>query len=93
MQAGIAPSLRFVRSSAAAMPPADVAMLTDLLGVPFVNSYGMTETGGGVISTLPGLPYPPGSPGVAISPGLEIIILNDDGVEVPLGQTGEVCVK
>lgn len=54
------------------MDPADVQQLETLLGVPFVDSYGMTETGGGVFSTLPGLPIPAGSAGVPISAGLEV---------------------
>jgi len=54
------------------MDPKDVAQLEDVLGVPFVDSYGMTETGGGVFSTLPGLPSPAGSVGVPLSAGLEV---------------------
>lgn len=50
----------------------DIAQLEETLGVPFVDSYGMTETGGGVFSTLPGVATPPGAVGVAISAGLEV---------------------
>ena len=64
--------MRFIRSGAAAMDQSDVQQLEDLLKVPFVDSYGMTETGGGVFSTLPGLQSPTGSAGVPISPGLEV---------------------
>lgn len=72
MQGGRPASLRFIRSGAAAMDPSDVAQLETLMGVPFVDSYGMTETGGGVFSTLPGHPTPRGSTGVPISAGLEV---------------------
>jgi len=75
------------------MNPNDVEQLEFLLGVPFVDSYGMTETGGGCISTLPGLLGPQGSAGVAISQGLEIKICDDTGGELPLGQVGEVCLR
>jgi acyl-CoA synthetase (AMP-forming)/AMP-acid ligase II len=86
-------ALRFVRSGAAAMSPKDLEQLETLLGVPLVDSYGMTETGGGCVSTLPGIVTPPGSAGVAISPGLEIKICEDDDKELPLGETGEVCLR
>ena len=54
------------------MDQSDIQQLKDLLKVPFVDSYGMTETGGGVFSTLPGLQSPSGSAGVPISPGWEV---------------------
>ena len=54
------------------MDPSDVKQLEKLFAVPFVDSYGMTETGGGVFSTLPGLSSPTESTGVAISFGLEV---------------------
>ena len=71
----------------------DVEQLEALLGVPFVDSYGMTETAGGCMSTLPGIVTPLGSAGVPISAGLEIKICDDDGKEMPLGEAGEVCLK
>jgi len=71
----------------------DVVELEALLGVPFVDSYGMTETGGGCVSTLPSIATPRGSAGVAISPGLEIKICDDDSNEVPPGEAGEVCLR
>jgi acyl-CoA synthetase (AMP-forming)/AMP-acid ligase II len=71
----------------------DVEQLEALLGVPLVDSYGMTETGGGCVSTLPGIVTPPGSAGVAISAGLEIKIFDDGGKEMPPGEAGEVCLR
>lgn len=65
-------SLRFVRSGAATMNETTVKQLEDLLKVPVVDSYGMTETGGGVFSTLPGFVGPANAVGVPISPGLEV---------------------
>ena len=82
-----------MRSGAAAMNAKDVEQLESLLGVPFVDSYGMTETGGGCFSTLPGVVTPRGAAGVPISPGLEIKICDNKGNEVPLGEAGEVCLK
>jgi acyl-CoA synthetase (AMP-forming)/AMP-acid ligase II len=92
-QNDVTSALRFVRSGAAAMNPKDVQALEALLGVPFVDSYGMTETAGGCVSTLPGIITPLGSAGVSISPGLEIKICDDVGNEVPLGESGEVCLR
>ena len=64
----------------------DVEQLESLLGVPFVDSYGMTETGGGCFSTLPGIVAPRGFAGVPISPGLEIKICDNEGNEALFGQ-------
>lgn len=64
--------LRFVRSGAAAMAASDVEQLVDLLGVPFIDSYGMTETAGGVFSTLPELRKPINTIGVPIAAGLRV---------------------
>ena len=82
-----------MRSGAAAMNSEDVEQLQALLGVPLVDSYGMTETGGGCVSTLPGLVTPPGSAGVVICAGLEIKICDDGGKEMPSGEAGEVCLR
>lgn len=71
----------------------DVEQLEALLGVPFVDSYGMTETGGGCFSTLPGIATPRGSAGVPISAGLQVKICDDNGKEMPAGEAGEVCLK
>ncbi|KAL4522647.1 hypothetical protein Ndes2526B_g01009 [Nannochloris sp. 'desiccata'] len=92
-QSGLSSALRFVRSGAAAMNSKDVEQLEALLGVPLVDSYGMTETGGGCVSTLPGIVTPPGSAGVAISASLEIKICDDGGKEMPPGEAGEVCLR
>jgi len=64
--------LRFVRSGAAAMAASDVDQLVNLLGVPFIDSYGMTETAGGVFSTLPELRKPVNTVGVPIAHGLRV---------------------
>lgn len=66
-------SLRFIRSGAAATNPKDAADLEALFGVPLIDSFGMTETAGGVFSTLPKGPRgPDGAIGVPITSTLQI---------------------
>lgn len=65
-------SLRFVRSGAAAMNIRDIEQVVELFNVPFIDSYGMTETCGGIISTLPGISTFDGCIGTPIVEDLEI---------------------
>lgn len=64
------------------MDPSQIKQLEELLKVPFVDSYGMTETGGGVFSTLPGLSGPEASIGVPISPGLKVKARNSQQLSI-----------
>lgn len=69
-------SLRFVRSSSAALESGLQASLERALGVPFIDSYGLTETG-----TVAATPLPPGrgKPGSAgVSAGAEIAIIQGE---------------
>jgi len=62
------------------------------LGKPLFQGYGLTETSPTVARQREGLPRKPGSVGPAID-GVEIKIFDDADREVPMGQTGEVCVR
>ena len=68
--------------------------LADRWGVPWVEAYGLTETG--VIVSMPvgqaGQMIGSGSIGVPC-PGAEVRILNPDGTEAPDGQPGEIAVR
>ena len=62
---------------------------------PIIDTWWQTETGGMLISALPGIetiPLKPGS-GTFPIPGLDMVVLDDDGNEVPLGTKGYLAVR
>lgn len=87
-----ASSLRFVRSASAPMPPTLIRKIEQVLGVPFIEAYGMTEAAPQIASN----PLPPderriGSVGQAA--GTEVTILDTAGNRLPAGEVGEVAVR
>ena len=85
-------SLRFIRSSSAALPPHVMAGLEAAFGVPVIESYGMTEAAHQMASNpLPPRPRKPGSVGLAAGP--EITVLDDQGASLANGCTGEVAIR
>lgn len=84
--------LRFIRSSSASLPPAVMAELETVFGVPVIEAFGMTEAAHQVASN----PLPPrrrkaGSVGLAAGP--EVAILGETGALLPAGSIGEVVVR
>jgi acyl-CoA synthetase (AMP-forming)/AMP-acid ligase II len=76
------------------VPPDQIAEISRLLGAPFLNSFGSTETG---IAPASGSKIPPG-----VAPAnfakiqtsfCEVALLDDGDQEVPLGSVGEMCVR
>jgi len=61
-------------------------------GVPLVESYGLTETSPAAISNTLDIKDWTGTIGVPI-PSTEAAILDDAGVEVPIGQVDEICIR
>jgi acyl-CoA synthetase (AMP-forming)/AMP-acid ligase II/acyl carrier protein len=85
-------SLRFIRSSSAALPPPVMAGLEEAFGVPVIESYGMTEAAHQMASNpLPPRARKPGSVGLAV--GLEVAILDEAGETLANGRTGEVAIR
>jgi acyl-CoA synthetase (AMP-forming)/AMP-acid ligase II len=85
-------SLRFVRSASAPMPTPLLSEAEKVLGVPFLEAYGMTETSPLIASN----PLPPrarklGS--VGLPAGTEVAVLDPAGAPLPAGATGEVAVR
>ncbi len=67
----------------------------ELLGVPVVDHWWQTETGWAVAADPMGLeplPTKPGSPTMPI-PGYDVRIFDEQGAEVPPGQTGQIVIK
>jgi acyl-CoA synthetase (AMP-forming)/AMP-acid ligase II len=87
-----ATSLRFARSCSSSLSPQLMGELEDLLNVPVLEAYGMTEASHQMASN----PLPPGrrQPGsVGIGTGVEIAILGEHGALLPAGAVGEVAVR
>ncbi len=82
--------LRFIRSSAAALPPIVRKQLEAAFGVTVVEGYGMTESA--LYLTNNPLDKPKaGSVGVAV--GNEVGIMSETGELLPDGQRGEIVVR
>ncbi len=84
--------LRFIRSSSSSLPPPVFAELEETFGVPVIEAYGMTEASHQMASNQ----LPPGkrkAGTVGPSGGPEIAILDDDGNELPRGETGEIVIR
>ncbi len=75
--------------------PATLLWAERQLSVPVVDHWWQTETGWPVAATCVGLGPPmikPGSCGRAV-PGYDVRVLDDEGLEAPAGQTGNVVIK
>ncbi len=61
--------------------------------IPIVDTYWQTETGGHIITNLPGAT--PMKPGSATRPffGIQPVVLNEDKTETPVGEGGRLCIK
>ncbi len=75
--------------------PDTLAWAQKRLGVPVIDHWWQTETGWAVGANCTGielLPIKPGSCGKEV-PGYDVRVLNDDGVEVPASQIGNIAIK
>ena len=62
---------------------------------PIIDTWWQTETGGMLISSLPGLetiPLKPGS-GTYSIPGVNIAVVDEDGVDLPANKKGSLVIK
>jgi long-chain acyl-CoA synthetase len=63
-----------------------------LTGCPIHEAYGLSETSPGAISNPADSPAFSGNIGVPM-PSTEVLILDDDGVPVALGESGEIAIR
>jgi len=85
-------SLRFIRSSSAALPPQVMFDLERVFGVPVIEAYGMTEAAHQMASNpLPPQIRKPGSVGIAAGP--EIAIMDEAGHLLASGEIGEIVIR
>lgn len=61
-------------------------------GQEVLTGYGLTEAPTAVTREMPDHPRSPGSSGRPRE-ALEVVILDDDGAELPLGEVGEICIR
>jgi oxalate---CoA ligase len=83
--------LRFIRSSAAFLPPAVKAGLERNFGSPVIEAYGMTECTQITSNPLHDGQRRAGS--VGISAGPTVAILDPSGNRLPPGQPGEIVIR
>ena len=85
-------SLRFIRSSSAALPARVMQGLEESFQVPVIESYGMTEAAHQMASS----PLPPGqrkSGSVGPAAGPEVSIMDETGNLLTSGEIGEVVIR
>jgi oxalate---CoA ligase len=83
--------LRFVRSSSSSLPPTVIGELEAAFKCPVIEAYGMTEATHQMASNpLNGI-RKPGSVGVPAGP--EIAIMDEVGLLMSPGETGEVVIR
>jgi acyl-CoA synthetase (AMP-forming)/AMP-acid ligase II/thioesterase domain-containing protein/acyl carrier protein len=84
--------LRFLRAGSASIPPKVVTELERVFHAPMVVAYGMTESSSQITCTpLPPRERKPGSVGVAM--GTEVSIMDEAGILLPAGATGEIVIR
>ena len=84
--------LRFVRSSSAPLPPVVLERIEAAFRAPMIEAYGMTEAS----HQMAAQPLPPGArkPGSVGRPaGVDLVVLDPDGAELPAGERGEIAVR
>jgi long-chain acyl-CoA synthetase len=84
-------SLRLVLCTGSNLSASLAARFESGFGVPVLGYYGLTETGGLCAGFLPGRHEPPGSIGIPL--GCAVRIVDDRGVPVGAGETGELAVR
>ena len=84
--------LRFIRSSSSSLPPQVMAELEDTFNTPVIEAYGMTEASHQMASN----PLPPAARKagtVGLSAGPEVAIMDENGVLLNRGETGEIVIR
>ncbi len=83
---------RFVRSCSSALAASTQSRYEATFGVAVLQAYGMTEAAH-QIATNPLPPAERRENSVGLPYGVEVAILDDEGMQLPAGAEGEVCLK
>ncbi len=93
MAPGSFPHLRYISNTAAALPPAHIARLRELLpGTTIFSMYGLTECKRCTYLPPAHLDEKSGSVGIAI-PNTEAFVVDDDGKRVAPGEVGQLVIR
>ncbi len=84
-------ALRFVRSASAPLPLAALRKFEDEIGVPVVETYGMTEAASMITANPVDGPRKPGSAGRPA--GSEVRVEASDGIAAAAGEIGRVKIR
>ncbi len=84
-------SIRLAVSGAAKLPNETAELVRERLGIELREGYGLTECSP-IVATATGTDAPIGSIGVPV-PGLEVRLVDTDGTDVLIGDTGELWVR
>jgi oxalate---CoA ligase len=84
-------TLRFMRSSSAALPAHEMLALEERFGVPVIEAYSMTEASHQMCANPLGGERRPGSVGVGAH--IDVAIMNELGEVLAAGTIGEVVVR
>jgi long-chain acyl-CoA synthetase len=85
-------SLRITLGGGMAVQEAVAVKWKQVTGRPLIEAYGLTETSPAATINPLDLPAYNGSIGLPI-PSTEVILRDDDGKVVALGQPGEICIR
>ncbi len=86
------PNLRMSISGGAAMPVDVMRQFEEAFGVTICEGYGLTETTVSCCCNRPNRPRKAGSIGQPLR-GVEMKVVDDNGVEVANGEIGEIIIK
>lgn len=84
--------LRFAVGGGSSILPATAARWKAVAGQDICEGYGLSETSPVLTLNPPGLGRFTATTGIPI-PGTDLVLLGEDGLEVPFGEAGEVCAK
>jgi long-chain acyl-CoA synthetase len=85
-------SLRLSLGGGMAVQQAVAERWKKVTGVPLIEAYGLTESSPAATMNPLDLPDYNGSIGLPI-PSTDIVLRDDSGRDVPLGERGEICIK
>lgn len=91
-EAGDFSSLKYVLVSGEALKPDTMQAFETRYDVPILEGYGLTEASPMVSFNSPARERKAGSMGLPL-PGIDVKIVDQNGIEVRLGEVGEVIVK
>ncbi len=85
-------SLKITLGGGMAVQEAVAQRWKEVTGVPLIEAYGLTETSPAATINPLDLPAYNGTIGLPI-PSTDLVLRDDAGKDVPLGQPGEICIK